>query len=180
MKKLMIVLMGLWMLTGCGDNQKTSSENQAPAPVAAAVAAAPASMRESSQITSAKLLIAGRQDLIKGNIPAAIKSFDTAIKQNPRDPGAYLVLGETYLHVRNYDKAIDTLTAALIVDPKSGSANYLLALAYNFKGDKESAIQHAQKSTQIFQDTKDADNFKKSLLLLQGLTQVNGSPNSKI
>ena len=123
-----------------------------------------------------RLIKDGKAKLNQGNIEAAIKDFDLAIRSNPRDPNSYIVLGETYLHLHNYAKAVDTLAAALLLDPNSGQANYMLALAHNFRGENELAIQHAQKSTQIFSDTKDMENFRKSLLLLQGLTQANKSP----
>lgn len=176
MKQVIMVALGMLMLAGCSEAPKSSGQDQSPA----AASQTAAVVKESPEAASEKYVAEGRTDLQSGDIVEAIRNFDNAIRQNPRNTGAYMVLGETYLHVRNYDKAIDTLTAALIVDPRNGSANYLLAMAYNLRGDKDLALQHAQKSTQIFQDAKDAENFKKSLILLQGLIQANGVSTGKI
>ncbi len=164
----MFILAGLIFLIGCGQTEEPSQQSQAmPA------AQAPVSVvGENRETASDRLIEEGKEDLESGEILSAIQNFDEAIRRDPRDPGNYMVLGETYLHLKNYDKAIDTFSAVLMFEPENGPAHYMLALAYNFRGDKDQAIQHAQKSTQIFQDAEDLDNFRKSLVLLQGLTQA--------
>ena len=97
----------------------------------------------------------------------AIKSFDAAIRQNPRDPGPYLILGQTYLRINRFDRAIDTFSAATRVSPADGHLYYLLAVSYERSGNVKDAKLNAEKSFGLFRRDKDADGLKKSLALLK-------------
>ncbi|OGX30896.1 MAG: hypothetical protein A2787_09335 [Omnitrophica WOR_2 bacterium RIFCSPHIGHO2_01_FULL_48_9] len=109
---------------------------------------------------------------------AAIKTLDAAIQRDREDMRSYLLLAETYTHLQRYDKAVDTLSAALAVAPNNGQVNYLLALNYHFRGEKEQAITYAQNSIKLFGQAKDEENFKKSIVLLQGLKSGSGPTTS--
>lgn len=127
------------------------------------------SMASNPSIQVDKLLQQATSSLQKGDYLAAIKTLDVAIQRDRQDVRPYLLLGETYMRLQRYDKAVDTLIAALPFAPDSGQLNYLLAVNYHFQGAEKEAMQYAENSIKIFGQNKDEENFKKSLVLLQGL-----------
>ncbi len=110
------------------------------------------------------------------NVQEAIKKFDMAIKQDPTNVNNYMVLGQVYMRLQNYDRAIDSLSAAVRVDPSSGEAFYLLSLSQNLKGDRDEAVGSAKKSAEIFMQKKDAEKLKQSLALVKTLTEEIAKP----
>ena len=172
MKRVLFIVVSLIFLAGCDWFQKPTSQNPST-PRGPQV-------KEEASAMAVKYLELGKVDLERGDVQGAIKKFDEAIRRNPGDVRSYIVLGDTYLHIYKYDKAIDTLSAGLVIDPNNGPGNYMLAVAYNLRGDKELAIQHAQKTVQIFQKAKDLENFRKALTLLHSLTKSNGTNGNKI
>lgn len=163
--RLVIMLGVAVLIAGCGSKPEgQASSNAAP------TAQAASQMAADKFIPEQKFLALGIQDLRRGKPVEAIRSFDAAIKQNPRDPNAYLVLGETYMHLKNYDRAIDTLSAATRIAPEKGEFYYFLALNYELKGDKDQAKVNAQKSFELFRLHQDEENLKKSLALLRELS----------
>lgn len=119
----------------------------------------------------------GIQHLQEANPTEAIKSFNAAIKSNPGDMSGYIVLSETYMRMQEYNRAIDSLTAASRVAPDQGQIYYLLAINYGLIGDKEQAQENAKKSAEIFQMQKDQQNFVKSLALWQGIMRDKATPD---
>jgi tetratricopeptide (TPR) repeat protein len=113
----------------------------------------------------------GIQHLQQANTVEAIKSFDEAIKNNPTDPSGYIILGETYMRLQEYNRAVDSLNAASRVAPDKGEIFYLLAINYGLLGKRDLAKENAQKSVEKFRLAKDEENFLRSLALLQGLMQ---------
>ena len=113
----------------------------------------------------------GMQFLAEKKIPEAIKSFDQAIKNDPRNVNNYLVLGQVYMKLNNPDAAADTFQAATYVDPNNGEAFYLLAASRAGQGRKKQAIESAQKSVDNFMKVRDEENFKKAVVLLKSLTE---------
>ena len=159
--KLVIMLGVAVLIAGCGSRaEEPASANTTPAAPAAS----------DNFVPEKKFIALGIQDLRKGQPVDAIRSFDAAIKQNPSNPEAYIILGETYMHLKNYDRAIDTLSAATRVAPDQGELYYFLALNYELKGDKDHAKINAQKSFELFRLHQDEDNLKKSLALLRELS----------
>jgi Tfp pilus assembly protein PilF len=121
---------------------------------------------------SSNLKIATGMDYLRqGDIRQAIKSFDEAIKENPKDVQGYMILGQTYMHMKEYNRAIDTLTVATQVAPDNGQAHYLLATNFGLAGNYSMARVQAQRSAEIFRKNQDENNFKRSVALLQGLPQ---------
>ena len=152
MKTVIFVLSIMFLVTGCGSNKKEAEKSDST---------------PKAQIASEQLLDKGFEYLTKGDITNAIRNFDAAIRQNPTDPKGYLILGQTYLRLKNYESAIGTLGVAAKVDPNNGHVYYLLSLANNFAGDKEKAIEAIDKSIGIYQQQQDEENFKRALALLQ-------------
>jgi tetratricopeptide (TPR) repeat protein len=114
----------------------------------------------------------GFRHLQAGNIQQAINNFDEAIKNDPANPEKYLVLGEVYVRLKNFERAEDTLAAALRVAPNNGDVYYLLGLARAFQGKNELAVEAAKKSVEIFVQDRDEEKFKKAVAMLKGLTEA--------
>jgi tetratricopeptide (TPR) repeat protein len=113
----------------------------------------------------------GMTSLSQGDVLAAIKSFDMAIKNDPKNIKNYLTLAQVYIRLRNYPRAIDTLSAATRVDPLNGDVYYLLSVSQRLNGDLKGAINSAKKSVVLFQRSGDQDNFGRSAGVLKKLME---------
>lgn len=153
MKRFLVLVLAI-LVVGCGS--KTSEEG-----------------KQAASVSPQKTYIQeGINYLKEGNAVAAVKSFAKAIRENPRDVQGYLVLSDTYMHLKQYDRAIDTLLAASRVIPNDGQIYYRLAVNYGLSGDLNLAQSNAKKSVLLFEQTRDDKNLKKSVVLLQGLTKA--------
>lgn len=162
MKKFLILTLALFILTACGKPppEKTEAPSRAPFQTSSLV--------QSKQ--QSELLAEGIQNLKNSDFNGAIKNFDEAIKRDPLNPRGYIVLGQVYLNMRNYDRAIDTFTAATRVAPDDGEIYYLLSTSLGLAGRREEAIETAEQSVEMFRQAKDQENFVKAIALLQGLS----------
>lgn len=116
----------------------------------------------------------GMKALQQKDVATAIKNFDKAIKTDPKNPDNYLTLGQVYLALKNYTRAIDTLTAATNVAPTNGQAYYLLAVSLkmrNKEGDLPKAVESAKRSIICFKQSQDKESFIRALGLLKNLTE---------
>ncbi len=164
MKKGLLILAVIAIFAGCGEAKKTDG---------AKVVSGEGKMSASSASAAANPLIAaGLASLQKGDIKAAIKSFDDAIRENPKDVQGYIILGQTYMHLKDYNRAVDTFLVATRVDPENGQAHYLLATNLGLAGNYTLARAQAEKSVEIFRKNQDGNNFKRAVALLQGLPQA--------
>lgn len=161
MKNALLVLVVMAIFAGCGEAKKMDGAK-----------AVSSEEKMSSPSTGANPLIAsGLTSLQKGDVKAAVKSFDDAIRENPKDVQGYLILGQTYMHLKDYNRAVDTFIVATRVDPENGQAHYLLATNLGLAGNYTLARAQAQKSLEIFRKNRDGSNFKRAVALLQGLPQ---------
>ena len=152
MKRLSLILLAASLLVGCGS---PSSGPQAKAP-------ASGGMQEN-------YIKEGIEHLRESDPIAAIRSFDQAIKDDPTNPEGYVILGQTYMRLEDYPRAIDSLNAALRFAPNEGRLYYLLALNHQLAGHPEQAVENAQHSIELFRQAQDKENFERSIALLQGL-----------
>lgn len=104
-------------------------------------------------------------------VVAGIQALDQAIKQDPENIQAYLLLGQTYTKLNNFDMAVSSFRAALRVAPDQGEIYYMLAITNGLRGRKDLAISNAEKALLLFQQDRDGGNFKRALVLFQGLSQ---------
>jgi len=159
MKRLLMVLVIGALATGCGLKSETPQEKQTGVQQSVQQAA------ENNYLTLAVAL------LKKGEVSPAIQALDEAIKQDRNNVQAYVLLGQTYMHTSQYDRAVDSFLAALAVNPDQGEIYYMLAIANGLRGRKDLAVNNAEKALLLFQQDRDGENFKKALVLLQGLSQ---------
>ena len=165
MKKETLILLTMIFVAGCGNPPPVSqTKEQADASTA--------KRQEMAKVRSEHFIQRGAEALEKRDYAVALKSFDEAIRVNPQDPEGYIVLGETYMHLKSYEKALDTLTAGLQVDPENGRLNYTMAVTHNMLGDQDYAIKFAQKTVEIYQKAKDPENFKRALGLLHSVSNA--------
>ncbi len=167
MKKALMIFVLVAIFAGCGEAKKNDGAKAVTGAVkkSQTVAAVPAANNS--------LIAAGLDHLKQGDVKSAIKSFDEAIRDNPRDVQGYLILGQTYMHLKDYNRAIDTFIVATRVDPENGQAHYLLATNLGLAGNYTMARVQAEKSAEIFRKEQDGANFKRSVALLQGLPADN-------
>ena len=86
---------------------------------------------------------------IKGNHQAALQEQLKAVELNPENAGSQIILGNIYIELEQWDKAIETLQKATELDAKDERGFYLLALALEGKGEKGKAIESLQKAIKI-------------------------------
>ena len=72
----------------------------------------------------------GLAEFKTGKAAEAERSFNTAVKANPKDAASLLYLGQIALTRNDLDTAISTLNRATLNDPRLASAWYLLTSAY--------------------------------------------------
>lgn len=121
----------------------------------------------------------GVEYLKKSDVQNAIKSFNEAIKHDPRNLENYFTLGQVYMHLNNYPKAAEVFAVAATIDPSSGEAFYLLAVNLALSGNKAAAAKAIEQSIAIFSKKKSEDKLKQSLAFLQSLSnsEIQGSGN---
>ncbi len=161
MKNALLVLVVMAIFAGCGEAKKMDG----------AKAVSVEEKISTSSVGANPLIASGLANLQKGDVKAAIKSFDDAIRENPKDVQGYIILGQTYMHLKDYNRAVDTFIVATRVDPENGQAHYLLATNLGLAGNYTLARAQAEKSVEIFRKNRDGNNFKRAVALLQGLPQ---------
>lgn len=165
MKALFYSLVVIFLLSGCGKAKE-------PATSEVKKEFTKISSGSGDQARFDKLLNEGALLLSKGYVPAALQAFDEAIKINPNDPRGYVVLGETYIRLKQLDPAIETFKRILAFSPENPEAYYLIGMAHGLKGERDVAAQYAQKSMQLAQNQKNEEMFIRSAAMLKGLADA--------
>lgn len=114
----------------------------------------------------------GMNFLAQADVPRAIASFDQAIRNEPANPANYIILGQVYLRLENYDRAADTLQAAARVAPNNGELFYLLATSRMLQGPeyRDQALKAAQRCAEIYYQQEDKERLEQALVLVKTLT----------
>ncbi|MCA9400012.1 MAG: tetratricopeptide repeat protein [Candidatus Omnitrophica bacterium] len=153
MKKLLLCLVGIVFIIGCGSNTEEKKSFKG--------------------VTAKRDYIADGMNYLKqSDVKRAIQSFDLAIRQDPTNPENYVVLSQVYMRLKSYDRAVDSLQGAARVAPKNGEVQYLLATAHMLNENPEKAVESAKKSVDLFMQSRDEEKFKKAVLLLKSLTEA--------
>ncbi len=103
----------------------------------------------------------------KKDYPAALKSFDSAIKANWRFAAAYVGRGEVLHALGEFDKAIVEYKLALDLVPTSSIVHFNMALSYLKKRDKEQAISHFESTVNLAPNSEISRQAKTFLSVLQ-------------
>jgi tetratricopeptide (TPR) repeat protein len=97
-----------------------------------------------SEIASCLLL--GSSQALSSDLPAAVSSFQAAVRLAPQNADAYFRLALVFLQGQRDAEAKDTLTVGLDAVPNSPLLLYGQALLYEHLGSYDSAIDSAMKS----------------------------------
>lgn len=159
---MMLVVM---LMAGCGLRPDETKSAQKSAKTAEQI------FQTDKEVSAQSYLDKAINFLKEGKIVDAIQHFDEAIKNDPLNVSAYLLLGQTYIHLNEFDRAADSFKAALNVAPDQGEIYYMLAITNGLRGRKDLAVTNAEKALLLFSQDKDGENFKRALALLQGLSQ---------
>jgi len=102
---------------------------------------------------------------LKGDLYQARNLHKKLLNTEPNHRN-YQRLGETYLRLGNYDKAIDILKKALELSPDDAQTLMLTGLSYDFMGNKEKYKEYCIKSFKLNPDVafKNIESLRKQLL----------------
>ena len=146
MKRMLCCVVGVVLFAGCGSPQGNDTSS---APVAA--------------VAQNDYIHEGVQLLKESKTSEAIKNFDEAIKNDPFNPKGYMILGETYMRLQDYPRAIDSFSAAIRIAPEQGELYYLLAVNQAVMGRREMALENVGKSITLFRAQENEDGFLRSM-----------------
>ena len=174
MRKITVLVLTGVLLYGCSANDKAKTQGNTDANNKALAKTA---RKHNSELENNKqrLLKAGMEYLSQAKIPEALKVLNQAVLLDPGDASVSFVLAQTYMHLKRYDNALGVLDKVIKLEPDNGEAYYFKSLASGLSGDREQALEAAQKSVVIFQEKRDEKNFKRALGLLRGLSSANNS-----
>jgi len=79
-----------------------------------------------------------------------ITLFDHAVAVAPKNPQALNALGREYLHLDDYNRAVDYFHQAIAVDPDAHEAHDALGSALNEMGDAEGGEREVRAALRIF------------------------------
>jgi len=156
MKKALCFLMAVLVLAGC----QKQEDQQAATGV------------DQRKDVGHKLIMKSLNDLQNKDLKSTIMDLETAIKIDPTEPEAYLLLGQILLKIQEYDHAVDFLEVAGKNFPDNGTVFYMLGIADKMAGKKLPAVLAARHSVEIFQAQQDRDNMLKSAALLHDLIDM--------
>ena len=152
MKRQTIFLLSILLVAGCGKKEGQEAQFRG--------------VQEKRDYAGEGLNYLKQKDIVR-----AIQSFDMAIRQEPTKVENYLTLGQVYLHLQQPARAADTVSAAIKVAPQNPDAYYILALSEAMDNKKDQAVEAAKKSAELYAAIKNEEMFKKSVALVQGLSQ---------
>jgi tetratricopeptide (TPR) repeat protein len=99
---------------------------------------------------SIRHVIAGRMYLEKCNYKLALSEFDSALKINPNDAIAYMLLGwVTYGYKKDFKLAKKYLSIAINLDDSLADAHMYLGIVLNRLGNKRKSEYHFKKSIKL-------------------------------
>jgi tetratricopeptide (TPR) repeat protein len=111
-----------------------------------------------------KLIATSRPDVAdRSRVLLKVCMDRLAVKSpSPRTAGDYHVLGVAELNARDLDRAVEHLSKAEKLQPKSEEIRYALAAAHSLKGNADAAVEHLKAAIALrpqnrFQARRDPD-----------------------
>jgi tetratricopeptide (TPR) repeat protein len=86
----------------------------------------------------------GELDMAKGEIPGAIREFESELKINPAEAAAYYKLGDAYSRVQKFEDAERVLQRSIWLDSTSTGPYILMGKVLAKKGETELAVRSLQ------------------------------------
>lgn len=91
----------------------------------------------------------------EGNYKKAVKSFEKAVENDPKNTGHLAMLGWTYFKLGDYDKAISTFEQLAWVDPYALDAYTGRGWSYFKKLNYDRAVDHFEEAIDVDPDAAD-------------------------
>jgi len=134
-----------------------------------------ATSRTTDKPDASFLYYRGLAEFKTGKIADAEKSFNAAVKANPKDAGSLLILGQIALARKDLDTAISMLNRASLNDPRLVSAWSLLTRAYlsraasaadqaKASADYLSAVRAGETLTRLRSDEESLGLYGRALI----------------
>jgi len=98
---------------------------------------------------SQSLLSQAVQFKINGQFSQAIELLQKIVLDDPFLVSAYEELGDNYLSLKEYDKALKSLEQALKIQPQSANALYLLGFLYSVKQDWNHSVALLEQANSL-------------------------------
>lgn len=104
----------------------------------------------------------------RGEFNQSLKDHDKAIAlADGKDAGPYLVRGQTYACMKDYDSAIRDFTEAIHIDSQLAAAYYERAECYGRKQDFEAGLRDINRAIEL--DGKRSSSYTRRAALLEAL-----------
>ena len=102
----------------------------------------------------------------KGEYLEAIAAYRKALTENPHNPQAHCLLGETYAALDKLNLAIEAYRQALASAPDYARAHYQLGLAYRRQGENTKAAEAFRETVRFAPDSEFGRNAAEYLKLI--------------
>jgi tetratricopeptide (TPR) repeat protein len=86
----------------------------------------------------------GELYMAKGDIPSAVREFESELKINPAEASAYYKLGDAYSRIQKFDEAERVLQRSIWLDSTSTGPYILMGKVLAKKGESELAVRSLQ------------------------------------
>jgi putative PEP-CTERM system TPR-repeat lipoprotein len=103
--------------------------------------------RYPDNLTARRFLASAQVKTLQG--ARALETALPGLKQTPGDRALLIVAGEAYLQLKQYPKAIEYLSRAVAVEPKSTGLRTRLGMAHLAAGETESAIRELESAADL-------------------------------
>lgn len=165
MNRIFLSIMVILMFAGC--QPKEAADNQQAPDMA------------QRQEASRKLTVEAVVLLNQKNYQGSVTALDSAIKFDPTNQEAYMILGQMLIKSGEYVRASDFLDNAAKNFPDNGIIYYMLGIAFKMDGKKLPAMLAARRSMEIFKNANDQENLKMASVLMEEINKVNDA-NTKV
>ena len=102
-----------------------------------------------------------------GRVTASINSYEKSVELNPRYSETHLNLGRSYLSLRNFTQAQNSLEKAIELDRRNYLAFYNKALLHEELGDIDGAIESYLRALRIEPNHAESNNNLGKIFLLR-------------
>lgn len=102
----------------------------------------------------------GERALINGDFRAAVSSLEKALAADTNDVNTLYMLGYSYYHAGNYNKAVTTFNRVVSLKPGENSAYYYRGKARNIMANETKGISNPDREKLLLSSIKD---FSKAI-----------------
>jgi len=145
MRRIIFFLISVLVFAGCQSSSQVGSEHK--------------------KIEARHLILKGLEDINNKNIKRSIIDLNEAIKANPSELEAFILLGQVLLREGQAEQASDVFMYAAHIFPNNGTVFYMWAIANNAAGKKREALEAAHLSAEIFSKKKTEEVYLNGMYM---------------